>query len=581
MNYEMTTFGDGAGDELPVTVTECLILETKAGDSKLVPATEFFEEVKASQAETPLADKASPNEVLRFVSAVESHFVERGQFKGLNTTDVIEHPYSPEIVTYFATVDETAHRCIQVKASDVMMKGWSLHPRKAQSLTPQSGDEPGESSSLSAGAISEHKEIVDFLSSCGGLEGFIPIFHKACLDAETFGWAGVEVIRGIDFKIKSIRHVPAARIKVLKGWGGFVETAETQKKIYYQAFGEKVRSKTRLDPYTKLPMSYDPVLDGPMSASACEWRMVDFENGEVTSNFARSASEMLWIVKPHPATLHYGVTDSIPVSGQILANVRMREYLHQFFEHNAVPRYAVIIKGANLDNSVKEAIMAYFSSNVKGRAHKTMIIPLPTSRGNVEVTFEKLELSTNEQWFTEPSKEASQATRLSHGVAAAIAGFSESASLGSGKGMAQAEIYKDRTVTPLQEIWANAINKMLRYGLGITEIEFSLSPLDVRDREAEFRIYTGLLDRGVVSLNEVRAFMKLGPPIKGGDRQFIKTPGGILFVDELLSMKSGPVGGAAPQGAGGDRNLPGPPKNAPENGLAAVASGQAAGIVKK
>ena len=51
----------------------------------------------------------------------------------------------------------------------------------------------------------------------------------------------------------------------------------------------------------------------------------------------------------------------------------------QFFEHNTVPRYAVVIEGAKLAKDVKDAIMQYFGQHVKGKAHKTLIIPVPAS----------------------------------------------------------------------------------------------------------------------------------------------------------------------------------------------------------
>lgn len=574
---ELTQFGDGASDLSTPVITQCFLLEDSNGNVSIEESASYFERTKAAQAENV---PANLGEVLRFAGGSEGTTGVRAHQQDLPVNDEVQPPYDPSIASYMGTVDEVAHRCIQVKSSDVICKGWSLTPVKIQSLTPEEGDEPSEkdASGASATAVAQQTAINTFIKTCNSQEGFVPAVHRAVLDCETYGWAALEVTRGADFEVKSLKHIPAARVRVLKGWKGFVENCDNGKKVYYQSFGDKVRSKSRTDVYTKEPLAYDPELDGELSPSTCEWRFVDYQTGKATGDFAESASELLWVVKPHPATLHYGVTDSIPVSGQILANVQMREYLRQFFEHNAVPRYAIIIKGANLDASVQNAIMAYFNSHVKGRAHKTMIIPLPTARGNVDIVFEKLEMSTNEQWFTEPSKEASQSTRLSHGVAAAVAGFSEAASLGSGKGMAQSEVYKDRTVAPLQGIWANAINKLFRLGLGVTEIEFSLSPLDVKDRDTEHRIYTDLLDRGAASLNEVRAALKLGPPIKGGNRYFIKTPGGILFVDELEGMKSGPVGGVRPQGAGGDRTAITATKKPPENGLENIKDGTAAGI---
>jgi len=196
-----------------------------------------------------------------------------------------------------------------------------------------------------------------------------------------------------------------------------------------------------------------------------------------------------------------------------------------------------------------------------------------------------LDSDPKDGWFRESAKDSAHSIRQAHGVPASIAGFNESASLGSGKGMAQAETYKDRVVTPAQNKWAEVVNNLFKVGLGIKLIHLVFNQMDTRDEEAETRTITTLQDRGDLSINEARARLNY-PPIPGGNRHFIKGKGGeIIFIDEMETAK-----GALklqeekiereeeaqkklenkPDDPGGDRRENIPAKNASENSAAAV-----------
>jgi capsid portal protein len=351
------------------------------------------------------------------------------------------------------------------------------------------------------------------------------------MDYEGLGWGAIEVIRSRDKKIARLAHVPASRLRVLKGWKGFVEIVGPTKFVFYQNFGEKLVSKDRNDSVVKRSAYYNPREDGPLKNAS--WNLVDKDTGKPTANFKNSASELLWIPKHHSNTIYYGLGDVVPALGHILANIHIRDYFLQFFEYNAVPQYAIIIKGGKLTPEVKQTITKFFSEEVKGKAHKTLIIPVPATGGDVEVKFEKLSTDVKEGSFQATRKNNAQGIMTAHGVSPAIIGVNDAASLGSGKGLSQAEIYKDRVVTPSQKRWAGALNKLFRLGLGISLVRLEFDPLDIRDMQAESTLYGSYLDRGVLSINDVRKFAKLGDPIAGGERAFIKLGNNISFVDGL------------------------------------------------
>lgn len=384
--------------------------------------------------------------------------------------------------------------------------------------------------------------VEDFIDDANEVVGFEGVIDRACMDYEGIGWAAIEVVRSRDMKTRRIAHAPAVRMKALKGWKGFVEVVSNNrsdgsqvsggKHIYYQTFGDKVTSK-RLNPFTQTYEPYDPKIDGQPNPTTCRWNLIDRETGKSTDDLTRAANEIIWIPRHHSNTIYYGYTDVVPALGWLLANVHIRDYLLQFFEHNTVPRYAIIIEGAKMAEPVKKAITSYFSTHVKGKAHKTLIVPIPAMRGEVKVRFERLDADVNEGSFQQTKKNNAQSIMAAHGVSPGIIGITEQSELGSGKGLSQAEIYKDRIVTPSQKYWSRKLNHMFRRGLGIMLVGIKFNPLDIRDEKAEMDVLTGYLMHGCTTINAIKKRAGLGDPIAGGDRAFIVMGSTIMFVDEM------------------------------------------------
>jgi hypothetical protein len=152
-------------------------------------------------------------------------------------------------------------------------------------------------------------------------------------------------------------------------------------------------------------------------------------------------------------------------------------------------------------------------------------------RGEVKVRFEKLDTEQKEGDFLKTAESNRQAIMTAHGVSGAIIGITDTAELGSGKGLSQAEIYKDRVVVPRQHKWERIIEQLFKHGLGVQYVKLKFNPLDIRDREAEMRILTSYADRGAMSINDMRDAIGM-PPIEGGNRAFVKSRSGqLVFVD--------------------------------------------------
>jgi len=448
--------------------------------------------------------------------------------------DIVPPPFNPDIFVKFLEVDEIHFRCVRTKVVDSVGRDYQLVPTvttipEGQEKSPTSDAVPAETIKQDASVIKK------FISKANAVMGFAGVLDRAAMDLESIGWCGIEIIRSLDKRIARIAYIPASRLRVLKGWKGFAEITGPDKYTYYQPFGCKVVTKNRKNPVTNEPDFYDPEDDGELQGTddKFEWNLIDRNTGKKTSNLNTAANEILYLTKAHIATLYYGISDVLPAAGSLIGNVHIRDYFLQFFEHNAIPRYAIIIKGARVAPDVKDTIIKYFSQHVKGRAHKTLIIPLPAGRGDVDIRFEKLGPDTQEASFLNTKKDNQQSIMTAHGVSPAIIGINEAASLGSGKGLSQAEIYKDRIVTPSQKMWGEQLNKLFRLGLGVQTVALVFNPLDIRDLVEEMNTNKGYLEKGAMTINESRKISGIGEPIKGGDRAFVLTNDGLRFIDEL------------------------------------------------
>jgi len=441
----------------------------------------------------------------------------------ISDTDIVEPRYDTDMLTLLLEAEPVHFRCVSAKTTDSVKRQYHI--------VGQGEEQPDEV---------EAKLLKTFLMTCNDIDGFEGTLEKASLDRESVGYCAIEVVRSLDKKIRHVYHLPANRIRALKGFRGYVESTPSGKKTFYLPFGQKLLSPSRKNLRGESEF-YDPLLDGDISKA--DWNIRSRRDLSPEKDIASSANEILFIPKFHPRSMYYGLPDIIPAVGSVIANINIRDFFLQFFENNTVPQYAIILKGAELTDEVKQTIQQFFSREVKGSAHKTLVIPIPSSMSdNVEVVFERLSSDTKEGSFQETRKNNWNEIVIAHGVPPAVVGMVDTANLGSGKGDAQAKVYKNRVVDPLRLGWERILAKLFCKGLGITKTFLEFESIDVEDRDAESERLVRYTSSGTLSLNEARK--QLGKaPVPGGDRLFIQVQSGLVYVDELPNLTSIPPEG--------------------------------------
>ncbi len=469
-------------------------------------------------------------------------------------------PYDPEVFKRFLELNHIHASCVETKVRDSIGRKYKIKPPAPISDSDSDLNSFNYDPTISKEDYEKDAlEIRRFVNNCNSMESFEQVLYKAAMDREAIGWGALEVIRKANGKIARLQHIPAERLRVLEGFKGFVEVVPgedlTISKVthrFYQNFGEKVGVKED-DPFDfsdnpkKIFRPYDPDLDGEMviERGNIEFNIVDpktgepFEEGSFSNNFKEAANEILFLPRTHSSSVYYGYSPIVPAIGAVIANVHIRDYMLQFFEHNCIPRYAVIVKGAAVDDEFMEMISDYFENRVKGSAHKTMVLAL-TGFGNrnVELEFQKLETDGKEAEFLKTRQSNDDVIKAAHGIHDSIIGISQASSLGSGSGLSQAEQYKDRVLIPLQKFWETKLNKMFELGLGVKNAILEFDPKDVRDQESVARALTQLVQAGILDVNEARG--ELGyTAVDGGSTAFTRVrEGSILKIEDVPNMES-------------------------------------------
>jgi capsid portal protein len=464
-------------------------------------------------------------------------------------------PYDPNAIIKLMKMSEVHAKCVRVKVRDSVARSYKIKSRFPirTSDTDKVGSDYGIS--ITEKEFQEDsRKIVKFIESCNSHEEFSEICYKVGLDKESIGWGAFEVIRDGSGKIARLQHIPATRVRVLEGFSGFVEEDPSKvgedRYTFYQPFGYKV-GKWVDDPYDlrqkpgKVFKPYDPDEDGELRIgnNGLTFNLIDKFTGDrikrkSTAAFKDAANEILFIPNTDNTTIYYGITDAISALGGIIVNSKIEDYFHQFFEHNCVPRYVVIIKGATVQDEFLRLITDYFENKVKGSAHKTMILAL-TGYGNknIEVEFKPLDMNLDSKDFSEIKKANDQRIMTAHGIPPAVLAINETANLGSGRGMSQADLYKNRVILPLQLYWASRLNKLFKLGLGCRFAKIEFDPMDIRDALQVAQALNLLLNLGVLTINEARRQLGMEGNLLGGDVAFVRIKeGSAIKVEDLPNL---------------------------------------------
>ena len=423
---------------------------------------------------------------------LKSHQLFEADMKVLYSTgQIIDPPYN---LTYLDSMLEknTEHgACVKQKAVDVCGLGYRLKtPKHLKSIEEASQEN-----------FNILKTFFDFTNPEETLE---EVCTKLWVDYEGNGNGCLEIVEKEKRPI-AIYHMSSATVRRTKNPNVYVQVRD-QKKRFFLRYG-----------------SITPDVDKKW----IEEKFVDIKNKELFSDH-----KILHIINYTPKSSWYGLPDWLPSLSAILGNIQNSDYNLDFFENNAIPHYAVIIKGADLDPDVESVIKTFFSQEIRGHSHKTLVVAVDDKE--VEVVFEKLAVEIKDASFRMYRQDNRDEIIRAHRVPFSRINVSIPGKLGGGGvALEETETYKKSIIRPKQKILEHRFNQfIINRGFGIKDWTFEFERLDPTDEETDMKTHTTYVKAGVKSINEVRKDLDLAPT-EAGEYPFVNTSIGLMYIKDL------------------------------------------------
>ena len=410
---------------------------------------------------------------------------------------IIEPPYNFSNLVDLLDQDTTHARCIYAKAADLAGNGWQIVKDKNHKKTYKRD-------ALIAKNFFLNSSDMGFMDTC----------RNTSLDFWITGNGYMEMKRSLDGYPAKLSHLDSTGIYIREDDLGYAKITDSGDNRYYMKYGSMIkRDKNRIVDRT----------------------FIDPKTGEIDDKLGiqNSATELMHFKLYRPKSKFYGIPDYISGIRHLLGNKNASNYNLQFFENNAVPQYAILVMGGRLDNDLSALIEHYFKSDIKGNSHKTLVLSVPYK--DVEIKFVPLSVEMKDQSFADYKKDNRNDILVAHGVPPMRVGIIETAQLGSGSGESQAENYKRTIIEPSQAVFENILTRLiLQREFGIFGWLFAFDDIDFRDKDALSKIAAVYLEKGAITLNEVRTeYLGVEPYKKGGDKAFIIAGNRIVYIDTM------------------------------------------------
>lgn len=396
-------------------------------------------------------------------------------------------PYNFSALLYFFNNNTWHSRCCRLKAACTVGLGYDFQTRKG-----------------GINELKEREQLEDFFAELNTKDTFQEIMGRVMIDYESIGMGYLEVVRNFSGKISKVYHVPAYTMRMRADRDGFVQCRDTRY-IFFKNYGDKT--------------VYD--IRGEVNPAALP---------------NERATEIIQFSQYCPDSDFYGVPEWLPSMGAMLGSEKSSDFNIQFFENNAVPQFAVIVRKAKLGADTTKVIAEYFRKHIKGKNHKTLVLEVP---GEGELELQELGKENKDSSFRLYRLDNRDEVIAAHGVPPRMIGIISAGSLG-GKGDAegQKESFLTQIIAPRQESLNYRFNRFIKEnGLPTKNYRFEFERLNAADDKVDSEIYECYIKVGVFSINDVRD--KLGEEIldvtkyPGASEYFLFTSSGPILISKL------------------------------------------------
>lgn len=439
----------------------------------------------------------------------------------------------------------------------------------------------------------EYEDLMNFFrrpnSNFG--ETWMEINRRRDEDCEALGNGFWEVVRTYGGQPAEVYHMPAISCRLLANGRGVAQAQRTPPVMGALPGGDPVGHRLRFFKFFGDPWIMDLRTGKIHGVFVAQEEVTDFlkltewqnpDTGETAPRFARVAlpeemepagfAAMWWLDRDgHPMVLDplywaseviwlkkysvrqgdgYGVPDIVASMPAVTGTDGAHQYQLDFFDNAAIPALLVHLKGFPAGEGDEEddpvaATQDHFDNHIRGPGNgsRTLVIGTPPSiqdasgnrEGEADVKVEKVAESVSEASFLgyleNNFDEILRVERTPIEMIASVKNVARPSANGMSTGI---EVFKSFVIRPEQELREEAINRLIQDGFNY-DWTFHFAEIDTLDELREMEVAQGYYNIHCLTVNEIRA--KMGrEPLPGGDRAFIVTPTGTLFLDEMEQM---------------------------------------------
>lgn len=410
--------------------------------------------------------------------SVGTKYVDPEQIDGYSLYDVVTPPYDQDTLAGLYDQSAIHNASVNARVMNTVGLGYEfIETTKARRILEKSQSSPEKLSRARKLIHNEKQKLEDIFEELNDEETFLETMIKVWLDAMSVGNGYLEIGRTKSGQIGYIGHVPATLVRVRRKRDGYVQIAKSNKiqAVFFRNFQDTE--------------TVDPI------------------NGDPNPN------EIIHFKVYSPNNTYYGIPASVSAAAAIVGDKYAKEYNIDYFENKAIPRYAIILKGAKLSAKSKQELVNYFRNEVKGRNHGTLVIPIPSSIGSdADIKFEKLEANVQDSSFDKFRKSNRDEILVANRVPAPKVGVYDNANLAVSRDADKT--FKTQVIGPDQAVIEKRINKIIQEFSDLVVLRFKR--IDLVDEDIQSRIFDRYLRTEVVSPNEVRSELGL-PEREDGD----------------------------------------------------------------
>lgn len=407
----------------------------------------------------------------------ESQQIHEKEFlTGYDAFDVAVPPHNLDHLARLYDLPSAAphYAAVNAKVANIVGLGYKLveTPKTKRILAKAQESSDKKAKVLRDKLDAQREDIIDYMESLNEEDSFTEILTKVWRDYEVTGNGYLEIGRKKNGEIGYMGHVPSVTIRIRRKRDGFIQLSGSQAQ-YFAHFGAGIDKDTGERKSVKNPL------------------------GGTTPN------EIIHFKKYNPNSGYYGVPDIIAAQAAIAGNEFASRYNLDYFENKAVPRYAIILKGATLSQNAENSLLSFFETSLKGQNHRSIYIPLPgdTPESKVSLDFKSIESTIQDSSFNNYRKGNLNDILMAHRVPISKISTGDGGSLAIARDADKT--FKEQTCGPEQGVAQKKVNKIVRE---LTDsFEFVLNEMTLTDADTQSKIDERGVRNGWALPNEVRA----------------------------------------------------------------------------